>query len=281
MTRKAISTVTVKKLFALSWNICAFEWCNNNLCRDWIIVAEMGHIEGYSPEWPRYNPNLPDKEKDSFDNLILLCRNCHSVVDKKESEYSVQYLKDLKIAHEEKYKWNRYEVPEGALNDFIESKFSEILDKALQNRDQNKVSKEFDTISAFFVHLSDNEPENFENITESEPDPQWKIYNRFQNYSSYLLNELASLIPIYDWLRKEVEKTLWFWHKEYKKMTRKLRRDSIAALEKSNNNPIIALSEMKADFEEKLGYKNIKTSEAAIRYCLLYRMVECFIFPNE
>lgn len=55
--------------------------------------VQIAHIVAVSPNGPRYRP-LPKEQRDSFDNLILLCHAHHPVVDKKknENEYPEELL---------------------------------------------------------------------------------------------------------------------------------------------------------------------------------------------
>ena len=74
---------TIKRLFLLSCNQCAVPDCNNSLeARDEkTIIAKKCHIEAASPYGSRYNSNMTDDERRASDNLILLCDECHSIID--------------------------------------------------------------------------------------------------------------------------------------------------------------------------------------------------------
>ncbi|MDD3926728.1 MAG: hypothetical protein PHT33_08740 [bacterium] len=95
---------TIKRLHALSGNQCAAPHCTKPLiARDEItIVSKICHIEAASPEGLRWNPDMDDEQRRHFDNLILLCDECHSMVDNKENEaiYTVSLLKQWKRDHE-------------------------------------------------------------------------------------------------------------------------------------------------------------------------------------
>lgn len=96
----------LKRLFALSGCECANPSCNNKLiATDYqSILGEICHIEAASSDGPRFNPNQTDEERRSFDNLILLCENCHKIIDNKvnETNYPVELLKKWKKSHQEK-----------------------------------------------------------------------------------------------------------------------------------------------------------------------------------
>jgi hypothetical protein len=55
-------------------------------------------LEG--PQGPRYDPAFPVERLDDADNLILLCRVHHKMVDDQVETYTVEILKNLKANHE-------------------------------------------------------------------------------------------------------------------------------------------------------------------------------------
>jgi len=97
---------TLKRLFLLSCNQCAAPDCKKSFeARDEkTIIAKICHIEAASSDGPRYNSNMTDDERRDFENLILLCDECHSIIDNKDTEtkYTVLLLKEWKRSHEDK-----------------------------------------------------------------------------------------------------------------------------------------------------------------------------------
>jgi hypothetical protein len=93
----------VKKLFALSGNECSCPSCTNKIVArdDKSIVGKICHIEAASSDGPRYNSKQTNDERRSYDNLILLCDECHTIIDNKKNErvYSVELLKEWKKKH--------------------------------------------------------------------------------------------------------------------------------------------------------------------------------------
>lgn len=73
----------LKKLFALSYNICDGPGCDERLADPrWPrVLAEICHIHGLRPGSARYVPTFAIEELNSYWNLLLLCRNCHLKVD--------------------------------------------------------------------------------------------------------------------------------------------------------------------------------------------------------
>ena len=122
MTSKArdYTPTTIKRLFLLSCNQCAAPNCNNSLeAKDNLtIIAKICHIEAASPDGPRYNPIMSDDDRRDFNNLILLCDECHSIIDNKENEdkYPVELLKQWKSDHENKCRQNKIINKPGIFN---------------------------------------------------------------------------------------------------------------------------------------------------------------------
>ena len=64
-------------------------------------LGEKAHIEGERPNSARYNLNMTDDERSAYDNLILLCGNCHTEIDSNPEKYTVEILKKLKYDNED------------------------------------------------------------------------------------------------------------------------------------------------------------------------------------
>lgn len=101
MSRLRPRESTLKKLFALSGNECAFTECKMKLVQDeGALVAQICHIEAENPRGARYNPRLSDEQKRAFKNLIIMCPNHHVIIDSNEDLYTVEVLRKMKIKHE-------------------------------------------------------------------------------------------------------------------------------------------------------------------------------------
>lgn len=102
---RVIKEKDIKALFAKSGNICSFPGCDFAMVdKDNCVMGEIAHIESYNKNGPRYNTQQTDEERNGYENLILLCPNHHKLIDKKFSDYPVEYLKKMKKEHEEKFK---------------------------------------------------------------------------------------------------------------------------------------------------------------------------------
>ncbi|MBN2771608.1 MAG: hypothetical protein JXR90_13000 [Spirochaetes bacterium] len=97
---------TKKRLFILSNNKCYNPTCNKKLISSIdkeSIIAKIAHIEAASENGPRYRADMTDDERRHFNNLILLCDECHIVIDNKanEGKYPVELLQEWKKEHED------------------------------------------------------------------------------------------------------------------------------------------------------------------------------------
>ncbi len=101
---RAITELTIKKLYALSGNKCAFPGCTQSFFdhNGQPNVSNICHIEAAEKGGQRYNSNSDDEYRRSFENLILLCPNHHKITDDVE-KFPVSALRDMKKQHEEKF----------------------------------------------------------------------------------------------------------------------------------------------------------------------------------
>ncbi len=94
------SIATVKRLFAVSGNRCAFPECDVALVDPGSgkLTGRICHIQGR--KGPRYNPEQSPEERHGYDNLLLLCPAHHDVVDADVHMYTAERLLEVKRAHE-------------------------------------------------------------------------------------------------------------------------------------------------------------------------------------
>ncbi|TMU56568.1 HNH endonuclease [Flagellimonas algicola] len=77
------SITDIKKLFSLCGNECAAPDCVENMIAEDgdTVLGEICHISAASKQGPRFDPEMTDKQRSSYDNLILLCPNHHKMID--------------------------------------------------------------------------------------------------------------------------------------------------------------------------------------------------------
>ena len=88
-----------------SGGICAFPKCGKHLTYqakvgDDTYIGEAAHIRGEKPGAARYDSAMTDEERDSVRNLIYVCTDHHTIIDKVEADWPVSALQALKEAHE-------------------------------------------------------------------------------------------------------------------------------------------------------------------------------------
>jgi 5-methylcytosine-specific restriction endonuclease McrA len=105
----------IKILYGLSASRCA-------KCRELVIkdateldrhsqIGIIAHIVAHSTGGSRGDPNF--SKKDTYENWILLCGNCHKIIDDQENTYTVENLREMKKNHE---KWVKEKLDEGLLS---------------------------------------------------------------------------------------------------------------------------------------------------------------------
>jgi len=99
------SIATVKRLFAVSGNRCAFPGCEERLVDEasGSVMGEVCHIKAKSSDGPRYDAEQTDEERHGFGNLVLLCPTHHARVDGDPGRYTVERLREIKTRHEARY----------------------------------------------------------------------------------------------------------------------------------------------------------------------------------
>ena len=94
-------------IFQRSGNRCAFPGCSNQLdfpatTQDGaVVLSEVCHIVSRAKQGPRFEDALPMKDRDKYENLILLCREHHAIVDGQPTTYSAEWLRGTKAKHEQ------------------------------------------------------------------------------------------------------------------------------------------------------------------------------------
>lgn len=97
---------TQKRLFAASAGYCQNPKCESELFIDTagksIHIAEMAHVFAANDNGPRAQKKLSKEERGSFENLILLCANCHTMVDKAPEAFTAAMILGWKRDHSNK-----------------------------------------------------------------------------------------------------------------------------------------------------------------------------------
>ena len=110
MGRKSIRESVKRKLWASSAGYCCNPSCHRELLplfEDGSItcIDELAHIIGQQEKGPRGERALPLSQRDDFENLIVLCPSCHTMIDKNPQTFTVELIKKWKQEHEESIKF--------------------------------------------------------------------------------------------------------------------------------------------------------------------------------
>jgi len=99
----SISDRDRKILWARAHNACAF--CRRSLVEDATdadadsVVGDEAHIVAQSGKGPRAGL-IPTSQIDLYENLILLCKVHHKLIDDQPATYTVEHLREMKRGHE-------------------------------------------------------------------------------------------------------------------------------------------------------------------------------------
>lgn len=119
----AISSAVKRKLWASSGGYCCKPDCNKELFSfsdngKILNIEELAHIIGQKKNGPRGNSELPLEERDEFDNIILLCPTCHTLIDKNPIFYNDILIKKWKEEHTNKLT-NLFKTPVFSIRDDV------------------------------------------------------------------------------------------------------------------------------------------------------------------
>jgi hypothetical protein len=106
MSRKNISQATRLKLWVKSGGRCQFKHCNKPVYEHGMTLqdgnfADVAHIIGAKKNAARGGEQSEELEVE-FSNLMLLCKDCHKLIDDNENDYDVETLRRWKQEHEDR-----------------------------------------------------------------------------------------------------------------------------------------------------------------------------------
>jgi hypothetical protein len=107
--RATISDATTLRLWVRAGGRCEYHACNRYLLEDELTgyslnLADRAHIVGATeaPGSPRGDHPLPVSDRGEVDNLMLLCRDHHRVIDRLLREHGVDGLRRMKRDHQDR-----------------------------------------------------------------------------------------------------------------------------------------------------------------------------------
>ena len=156
---------------------------------------------------------------------------------------------------------------------------ADFLDNEILEERSTTESTEVETIMSLVDFLSQDENRQLTN-TPDNVDPEFKINHRFAEHANYLTGQYGSLYAVYGTAilkaREKIDSVMAIIISSY------LKDESDALLNKKNNDPKLALSELVGYFYGKLSEGGfVKFDKQAIRFYLLDEMIKCNVFPNN
>ncbi|MFU1779868.1 hypothetical protein ACM16X_00660 [Haloarcula japonica] len=148
-----VSQATKKKLFATSGNECACPDCEEEVVdrEEEVVIGVIAHIHARSENGPRFDPSLSEAERDEFSNLMVLCPNHHTRIDKNPDKYPPEKLKRWKEDHE-KQTTKEFDISDeliGKLESDESDPEEELVDWTTTQREiwQKRVSDTYSSVS--------------------------------------------------------------------------------------------------------------------------------------
>ncbi|WP_053983725.1 HNH endonuclease [Niameybacter massiliensis] len=103
----SITIKTRKMLWGKSANRCNFTECRHELVMDATkidnesIIGEECHIVARETNGPRGESDLSVEQRNTYNNLILMCSIHHKLIDDQPNTYTIQKLEEMKRKHED------------------------------------------------------------------------------------------------------------------------------------------------------------------------------------
>ena len=112
--RLAPTADTVRRIYLLSGNQCAFPGCNHPIIvQDGTYVGELCHICAAEEGGERFDPTQTNEDRRLFDNLLLMCHD-HHVMTNDVVAYPVERMRQIKADHECQFELGLASIMESA-----------------------------------------------------------------------------------------------------------------------------------------------------------------------
>lgn len=97
-------------LFVRAGGRCEFDGCNEDLLMHKVTLtegnfAQMAHIVAFKTRGPRGQVRDRPEDVNSVKNLMLLCPQCHKLIDDHPADYSRYSLEQYKVQHERRIRY--------------------------------------------------------------------------------------------------------------------------------------------------------------------------------
>lgn len=106
MKRRNVPLPTQKALIAQHGGECA-KCSKPVVTKQGVFIGEIAHIVGVRPGAPRHDPDVPPPQLHELNNLLLLCPNCHTEIDKSPAQFPADKLRQIKAEHIQRIEMRR------------------------------------------------------------------------------------------------------------------------------------------------------------------------------
>ena len=179
---------TTRMLWGASAGMCEFRGCRNRLhthpvTKENVNLAERAHIYAFSEGGKRYSRLFQREKINDISNLMLVCGNCHNLIDSNNTDYSAEALLAMKKEHEQRVR---------LLTSIKPDLQSEVIIYNCNIADRSIRIKDFDATQSIT-------PEHYparENPIRLSPD--LKLYDHEETFWDLLSNDLERRIVPYE-----------------------------------------------------------------------------------
>lgn len=116
------TTTTRLRLFADSGGFCSHPSRLAEIFIDLdsraIHVGEIAHVISAGDSGPRSDSDTTPEQRSQYENLILLCPRCHTIIDKAEEEYPRRIPLDITFMHQHEEQEFNFVSGQGAVHVF-------------------------------------------------------------------------------------------------------------------------------------------------------------------
>lgn len=128
---------TLKQLYGLSGNQCAFPGCTKQLVnKQNALDSNICHIEAAKEDGQRFNALMSDEQRADYPNLILLCVQHHDETNDVK-KYTVDVLREMKSNHESTFLNQRIKNNPSMLSNTINAIANIKLDEVIGSESLN------------------------------------------------------------------------------------------------------------------------------------------------
>lgn len=197
----------IKMLVAKSSGRCAYTGCSKFLITisshgaTSIFSGRIAHIVARSEKGPRGKSKMTENDRHCHKNLILLCEDHHTLIDKRPAVYTEQILLEMKKKHEQKsFKWyENLTLPHSSIDSSVKipipSEIQSEIDKAKENTDDGKYSDAIPILEKI-METADRSG-NLEARVKVRRDLAYALYNARDDFENAerLFRDALEIIP--------------------------------------------------------------------------------------